>query len=120
MDALLIERIIVLILVGATGFWLLKAVYRLVRFLMKYRNEHGSSGLALLIGGAVLALWGIVEFFIFIGPYLVYILAAVVGYLWFTSNSFKKNWWNSSTSNILEEDWYRAIEIDEENRRNGF
>lgn len=120
MDALFIERIIVLVLIGVMGYLLLKAVYKLVKFLVGYRNRHDITGLGFLMAGAALVGWGIYEFFIFIEPYLVYILAAVVGYFWFTSNSFRKGWKESRTSNIFEEDWYRAIEIDEENRRNGF
>ena len=79
MDALFIERIIVLVLVGVMGCLLLKAVYKLVKFLVGYRNRHGISGLVLLMAGVVLAGWGVYEFFILIEPYLVYILAAVVG-----------------------------------------
>lgn len=122
MDALFIERIIVLVLVGVMGCLLLKAVYKLVKFLVGYRNRHGISGLVLLMAGVVLAGWGVYEFFILIVPYLVYILAAVVGYFWFTSNSFRKGWNETKTTNddrIIQE-WERDWDVADINRRNGF
>lgn len=122
MDALFIERIIILILMVVTGFLLLKGVYRLVRFLMKYKKEHGYSGLAFLFAGVMLTLWSVYRFFIFIEPYLVYILAAVVGYFWLTSKTFKKGWRNSnvSTDDEIIHNWERDWDIADINRRNGF
>lgn len=122
MDALFIERIIILILMVVTGSLLLKGVYRLVRFLMKYKKEHGYTGLAFLIAGAVLALWGAYRLFVFIEPYLVYILAAIVGYFWFTGKTFKNSWRNNKTSSDDEfiREWEREWDIADINRRNGF